>query len=170
MFKRAPTENHFIAITFILVVLMGIPTFQTLTAKELTDEELEGVSTAVLTTADRAPASIPASRPEAISTSSLPSFTQVDLNCSKNKVLEAKLTGGFLQLKGKNCLKDITSSEVQIENKSNGFTASIFQQGIDGYQTDLIQLQKGENEISIRYRDKSGKSVEQILRVQALQI
>ncbi len=163
MFKRAASEIQFIAITFILVVLLGARTFANLTEADFV--ALDEVKTTSRTEPlQRKPASLPptAVAPQKID-SSLHQSADVDLNCSKkNGSLEVH--AGYVQFKGKSCARGVRMGEIQIVNKSNGYTASVFDRGSDKYQTDLIQLQPGENEISIRYQN-SGRQVEEIIRV-----
>lgn len=167
MFKRLPSDTHFIFITLVLVLLMAVPTFHTLVNDESGEEAVE---VAMSPTAGlRAPASVPTMAAIAV-TSALSQYTAYDLSCPKRGVASVSVSGNFIQLQGKNCLKNFKDGDVEIVNKSNGYTASVFSSGTDKYQTDMIQLQKGENEIAIRYREASGKAVEQVLRIRSSQI
>ena len=94
----------------------------------------------------------------------------MDLNCSKKGAFKVSVRGNFVQFQGKSCVKGFNEGQVEIVNKSNGYTASIFPRGTDKYQTDLIQLQNGDNEIAIRYRERSGKSVEEVVHVTSINI
>ncbi|MEN0057901.1 MAG: hypothetical protein AAGB31_03630 [Bdellovibrio sp.] len=160
MFTRQPSETHFIIVTFILVILLGVPTVRTLTEMDIKAETMEGT---------RAPASVPESV-AAVAPSSLTEKTDFDLSCLKKNATAFTVRGDFVQLHGKSCLKDFKNTDVEIINKSNGYTASIFIRGSDKYQTDLIQLNKGENEIAVRYRVRSGKTVEEVIRIRSSQI
>ncbi|KHD88939.1 MAG: hypothetical protein OM95_05555 [Bdellovibrio sp. ArHS] len=168
MFKSQPTDTHFLIITSFLVVLLGIPTFFTLTGNEAVKTEFGEVSS-TQNLSQRQPASVP----QAAAVSVQPALSQLahyDLNCAKRATAKVNVTGGYVQLQGKNCLKNVKDGDLEIINKSNGYTASIFSSGIDKYQTDLIQLQNGDNEIAIRYRERSGKPVEEVLRVHSSKI
>lgn len=90
-----------------------------------------------------------------------------DLACEKRKILDYKVEGHYLQLKGKDCSKGGKGPKLSITNKSNGFTAAVFMLNAKEYQTDLIQLQEGENQILIQYHTPAGNLEEQILHVQA---
>jgi hypothetical protein len=168
MFKRAASEIQFIAITFILVVLLGARTFANLTEADVVASE-EANTASVVEPMRRTPASLPptAVAPQKIE-SSLHQSADVDLNCSKKKG-QLEVHAGYVQFKGKSCARGVRMGEIQIVNKSNGYTASVFDRGSDKYQTDLIQLQPGENEISIRY-ENSGRQVEEIIRVSSTKI
>ncbi|WP_413291711.1 hypothetical protein ACLSU7_09845 [Bdellovibrio sp. HCB185ZH] len=168
MFKRAASEIQFIAITFILVVLLGARTFASLTEADGVVAE-ETVAASVVGTNTRTPASLPptAVAPKKIE-SSLHQSADVDLNCAKKKG-QLEVHAGYVQFKGKSCTSGVRMGEIQIVNKSNGYTASVFDRGSDKYQTDLIQLQPGENEISIRY-ESSGRQMEEIIRVSSTKI
>ncbi|QDK36549.1 hypothetical protein [Bdellovibrio sp. NC01] len=170
MFKRQASDIHFIAVTFVLVALLGARTFFNLTEEEALSVE-PVVASQNSMASSRQPASVPAAamatqKPE----SALQQFTQFDLNCSKKAEVKVSVNSGFVQLQGKSCGKGIHEGDVEIVNKSNGYTASIFARGTDRYQTDLIQLNKGENEIAIRYRERSGKSVEEVIHVHSTKI
>ncbi|WP_415062315.1 hypothetical protein [Bdellovibrio sp.] len=167
MFKRQPTDTQFIFLTLMLVLLMGIPTFQTLTQKEEVSDVQVAAESPPLTT-KRSPSSLPASVVDV--KPALQQFTAYDLSCAKKSASELTVSGPYVQFQGRNCLKNFKSGDVEIVNKSNGYTASIFSSGSDKYQTDLIQLQQGENEIAIRYRESSGKPVEVVVRVHSSKI
>ncbi len=155
-------DNHILAATFALVLLLGIPTF-----KSLTEQTPVAVPAAAVAGAKSIPARGIASIPtkEKAVTSALPHFTQFDLNCNRNAVKPVVVHGGYVQFQGKSCLQKKSAEGLEIVNISNGYTASIFNSGADKYQTDLIQLKHGDNEIAIRYRESSGKPVEQIIRI-----
>jgi len=166
MFKRA-SEINFIAVTLVLVLLLGARTFMSLTEEEdfKTDAAIAaGPSTNSL----RAPASLPtvSDKPR----SALEQFTQFDLLCAKKSAHTVSVQGNFVQFHGKSCDHGLALAEVEIINKSNGYTGSIFPKGDDQYQTDLIQLQNGENEITIRYHELSGKQVEEVIKVHSTKI
>lgn len=171
MFKRAASEIQFIAITFILVVLLGARTFASLTEEgevELAQDTKIAAMTKEPNT--RTPASLPPTTvaPQRVD-SSLHQSADIDLNCAKKKGSSLEIHAGYVQFKGKSCARGVRMGEIQIVNKSNGYTASVFDRGSDKYQTDLIQLQPGENEISIRY-ENAGQKVEEIIRVSSTKI
>lgn len=167
MFKRQPTDTQFLFITLILVLLLGIPTFHTLTAnEELSEEQVVGTSAP---TGQRSPASVSTASALRVA-SAISHFTQYDVSCAKKVLPKLDVTGSYVQFQGKNCLKNFKDGDIEIVNRSNGYTASVFISGSDKYQTDLIQLQKGDNEIAIRYRERSGKAVEEVVRVRSSQI
>lgn len=169
MFKRQPTDTQFIIITLILVLLLGVPTFQTLIDAGKGAEESGGAELA--SSGPRKPASVPGKETLRVPLSSgALSYANYDLSCTKKALQGVAVRGGYVQFQGKNCLKNFKASDVEIVNKSNGYTASVFDDGSDKYQTDLIQLQNGDNEIAIRYREASGEAVEEIIHIQASKI
>ncbi|WP_413586235.1 hypothetical protein [Bdellovibrio sp. HCB274] len=172
MFKRAASEVQFIAITFVLVVLLGARTFASLTEEDRVNSPETSVAATTSVIAkenNRRPSSIPETTvaPQEIS-SSLHESADVDLNC-KTKTGNLEVHAGYVQFKGKNCNAGVAVGEIQIVNKSNGYTASVFDRGSDRYQTDLIQLKPGQNEIAIRY-EKAGRQVEEIIRISSTKI
>lgn len=166
MFKVQLTENKMIAITALLVVVMAFPTYQTLAQNDELKTEEPVVATS--SDSDRQPASI--AGPGLKEHKPRAHFQTVDLKCSKKMWGPLSIAGGYVQFQGKNCLNNFKDGDVEIINKSNGFTASIFFRGPDKYQTDLIQLQPGDNEIVIRYRESSGTPVEEVIPVHASSI
>lgn len=174
MFKRQSSDTHFLFITLVLVLLLGIPIFHTLTAEdEMPEVAVASLGTAGVEAGGRGPASIPTMVPVRAGKATLGMTslaTSYDLSCSKKGLQKINVNGSYVQLQGKNCLKNLSSGDIEIVNKSNGYTASIFNSGSNQYQTDLIQLRGGDNEIVIRYRERSGKPVEETIHVHAPKI
>lgn len=168
MFKRQTSDIQFIGVTLVLVLLLGARTFYSLTEDEALPVESAVASSASVASATRSPSSLPKNTVKF--DSGLEQFTQFDLSCTKKSVTTVSVQGSFVQFQGKNCVKSLQQDDVEIVNKSNGYTASIFKRGTDKYQTDLIQLKAGDNEIAIRYRERSGKSVEEVVRVHSTKI
>ncbi|KYG69337.1 hypothetical protein AZI87_09100 [Bdellovibrio bacteriovorus] len=169
MFKSQPTDTHLLIITSCLVALLGIPTFFTLTSNDPVEVVNAEVQVSPTLSQHRQPASVPQGA-SVSAQAALSHFTHYDLNCEKKGAGKVTVTGGYVQFQGKNCLKNLKNGEIEIINKSNGYTASIFNSGADKYQTDLIQLQNGDNEIAIRYRERSGKAVEEVVRIHSSKI
>jgi len=159
----AGQENRFLLI-FALSVL-------SLTALTLTSVAAEDGPRVVMVTAEENSARTPA----AISEKSLLKKAakvviqsiQWDL-CKDEKISnEVQIRGEFVQMKGRNCDPKKFSSELKIVNETNGYTASIIPLGADGYQTDLIQLNEGKNQILIRYQSLDGESFEKKIELQS---
>lgn len=172
MFKRSASDIQFIAITFVLVALLGARTFSSLMEPDEVVPLSASAAATVLT--ENSTARIPASVspvtvvPQKVD-STLHQSADFDLNCTKKSLDKFAVKGSYLQLRGKSCMRGVSVGQIEIVNKSNGYTASVFDRGSDKYQTDLIQLNKGENEIAIRYKAAGGKSVEEILHISAPQ-
>lgn len=161
-----PKQTHFIFVTLVLVLMLGAPTFYSLT--EDSDFAALTEQSALAISAARTPASLPPI-PAITSEKNLGRFFNYDLSCAKKSgVVPLEVQGGFVQLQGKSCLNKNQRHQVEIVNKTNGYTASIFDSGADKYQTDLIQLADGENEISVRYREPSGKTVESVIFIRSI--
>lgn len=172
MFKRSASDVQFIAVTFVLVALLGVRTFASLVESDEVPASAVASATGLAQNAvgARAPASVAAVTvvPQKV-TSTLHQSADFDLNCTKKSADKIAVKGSYLQLRGKSCVRGYAIGQIEIVNKSNGYTASVFDRGSDKYQTDLIQLNKGENEIAIRYKAAGGKSVEEVLRISAPQ-
>lgn len=175
MVHRQSLDIQFIAVTMLVVSLLGVQAVRDLIEEDhtelammenssLVDDKINGITQKIR---------LPASKPRTIfetpkeSTSSIEQVTQLDLHCSKKSIPQISIKGNFLQFKGKSCLGDMNFKDVEIINKTNGYTASVFLSGVDKYQTDLIQLNTGENEITVRYKESNGELVEQTVRVVA---
>lgn len=147
MVKWSP-NNKTLALLGLVVIGLAFPTYQTVAGESVIGVE-EVVSVVI---PERGPASLPP-------TPTL-HFESVDVGCKK--VLPAiKANGHYLQMKGQFC----RGKNLVIVNKSNGYTASVFELNQDRYQTDMIQLKKGENELQIRYQDHRGQMKEYKMRV-----
>ncbi len=67
----------------------------------------------------------------------------------------------YLRFKGKNCSHPMVS----IKNTTNGFTGAIFSFGKNDFSSDLIDLNKGENQIEITYRNTEGAEFSKMIKV-----
>lgn len=162
--KRTPSDVQFIMITLLLVSLLGVRTAYSL----MEEEEIPGVTiqqeASLGASPVRSPASVgPVKIP--VAKANLQAMMNLDLSCGQGSVGHFKAPGSFIQFKGKNCLKNFKQDQIEIVNKSNGYTASLFPFGKDQYQTDMIQLIHGENEIHIRYSATNGSKFEKTIRV-----
>lgn len=166
MLKHRSKDTRFLVLTLVVVLLMGIPTFHSLME---TDDLVTEQPSESQNSSGRSPSSVP-NKTIVKFGGSLSKFTEYDLNCSNKSAKKQNVAGAFVQLQGKNCLKNYKNGDVEIFNKSNGYTASTLISGSNKYQTDLIQLQNGDNEIVIRYREHSGKTVEEVIRIHSTQI
>lgn len=152
MFKSSP-DNKILVLLGVLVAGLAFPAYQTLAGER--PPVMNDMVSAVL--ADRAPASVP----------KVPTlhFENLDLGC-QSEPLNIKAHGHFLQMKGQLC----RAKNLSIVNKSNGFTASVFELGQGRYQTDMIQLKDGNNELHIRYQNAQGKEKELKIQVSSSHI
>ena len=168
MFQKLSSDTKFLAITSFIVLALGARTFFSLVEpEEIPASALASKGTPVI--GSRAPSSV---SPQAVEVKPKKErFAQHDLNCHKkgaNAVVS--VTGHMVQIQGRTCVSGFKSSDLEIVNRQNGFTAAVFESGKNEYQTDLIQLEQGDNEITIRYRERSGTVVEEVVRVRATRI
>jgi hypothetical protein len=167
--KRTPTDFHFIVITTLLVLLIGVRTVYSLADDDSVNLVTEATVPVVsLSASERSPASLPAKILE--EKTSLHRMMSMDLSCTQKQYSVFKVSGHFVQFKGKNCLKNFKQDFMEIVNRSNGYTASIFSFGNDQYQTDMIQLVDGENEITVRYESPTGLKYEKTIKVSSSSI
>lgn len=173
-------ENKFLGIIFILVLLLGGVTLISLFDPEemqidLASKRATEISTEQLlkstNDSERTPASIPnESKIIAIpSTSANTKISNIEnaivLNptCDNQKEYSLSIKGTSLQLEGKNCSTKFKKNSLEIVNLSNGFTASVFDKVNGLYQTDVMQLKKGPNNLLIKFLAADGKQVEKKL-------
>ena len=91
-------------------------------------------------------------------------------NCQKEFQKQVAVVGGYLQIRGKGCARSLQTEQLTIINKSNGYTASVFPTNHEDFQTDLIQLNEGQNHILIEYENSSGKKIQQEVVVKSSHI
>lgn len=116
----------------------------------------------------RMPSSIPPELKQALP--EIKTWLAMDLNCGLNKKLTGlKVSGQWAQLKGRMCSSSKLKT-VEITNLNNGFTASVFDQGGQDYQTDLIQLNQGSNKIRVRITPLKGSVEEQTIIIESQSI
>lgn len=171
------SEWKFLATTGFLVAMIAVPTLASLIAPDVVSRETLVLRPTELKS--REPASLPMALGSSkksiviqdtkkelnnLLSSNLISY---DFSCSKIKAKDFHVEGGYLQLKGKDCSKGKQGPKLSITNKSNGFTAAVFMMSEKEYQTDLIQLNEGENQISIQYQMPSGQVEEHLINVKA---
>lgn len=149
-------EKQFLAITFVLVVLLGGASFVSVMA--VPTQAVRAIE------AVRNPASLPESHdslnPAPVNLSKLEDLTW---DC-KNKNFNVELAATHFRLKGKAYCKGQPIKDLSVRNLSNGFTASIFTNE-KGFLTDFIDLQPGANEIRLVYNDRTGKASEVSLTI-----
>lgn len=174
--NNVKTEWKFLATTAFLVAMIAVPTLASLLSPE--DSDRRSMALRPNEQKVRQPASLPmlgAPKKEVVIQDAKKELNNLlsnnlisyDLACSKVKSATFKVEGAYLQLKGKDCSKNNEMPQLSITNKSNGFTASVFVLNGKEYQTDLIQLKEGENQISIQYLSPSGQIEEYVLHVKA---
>ncbi|MBC7372234.1 MAG: hypothetical protein H7326_11750 [Bdellovibrionaceae bacterium] len=170
------TEWKFIITTAFLVATVAVPTLASLLGSETNEP-----STMAFRSQNqkvREPASLPQlagpKKPIVIEDASkelnhLVTENEIsfDFQCKQTKSFDFKVQGNYVQLKGHDCDKKGAMPKLTITNKTNGFTASVFVLNGKQYQTDLIQLKPGENQIHIQYEYPTGRLEEHVLNVKS---
>lgn len=130
-------EFKFLAVTAVLVVLLGVQTFFSLVEKP----EAEVFRPVALeTTASRNPASVVTSVASLQQTVGASQVFEWDCGQTTQSIA---VTGSQLRIKGGKC------QNVEVKNSTNGFTASVFQTSKEEFTTDFIDLAEGDNKIQI---------------------
>jgi hypothetical protein len=119
---------------------------------------------APLQKSNRQPASIPQTTATPMASSD--SRLSLDLNCSGKKQRPLKISGQWALLRGRVCQFE-NFKAVEIVNLQNGFTASVFNIGVQQYQTDLIQLDQGTNKVRVRLIPLKGSIEEQTFVIES---
>ena len=119
---------------------------------------------APLQKSNRQPASIPHTTSPGMASSD--SRLSLDLNCIGKKQKPLKISGQWAQLRGRVCQFEKLKA-VEIVNLQNGFTASVFNVGVQQYQTDLIQLDQGSNKVRVRFIPLKGSIEEQTVVIES---
>jgi hypothetical protein len=60
------------------------------------------------------------------------------------------------RLKGQACTNESTALSTQIQNKSNGYIATVFHRDPQSFTTDYINLNEGQNEIAVKFATENG--------------
>ena len=170
------TEWKFLITTAFIVATVAVPTLASLLGNE------SGTTSAMVLRSQDQKVREPASLPQMASfnksvviqdagreLNNLVTENEIsfDFQCKQAKTLDFKVQGNYVQLKGHDCEKKGEMPKLKVTNKTNGFTASVFVLNGKQYQTDLIQLKPGENQIHIQYQYPTGKLEEHVLNVKA---
>lgn len=158
------TDQKFIFVTSLLVFLMGAQTLHSLAT-----DDLSSLSSSQVQLSSRQPASVKPVFQDSAGVDKLANQVHqelaIDFNCQKNLTKNVSVHTRLVQFRGQGCLKSFDHGRLTIINQSNGYTASIFQINGGQYETDMIQLNEGENKIMIQYLEPSGHKIEQELSV-----
>ncbi len=155
-------ENKFLATFASSMLALSI-----ITISSVASDDTKPVVAIEVLTAARTPAAVSLAskvKPEKIK------FKSISLNlCEETSAVESpyEVRGQFVQIKGKNCIKDNDLSVVKIINQTNGYTASLLPSGSNEYQTDLIQLNEGNNQIVLQYQSFKGQPLERKITLKA---
>jgi len=78
-----------------------------------------------------------------------------EINCNDpNQKLET--SSMRFRLKGSACTDESAALSTQIQNKSNGYIATVFHRDPQSFTTDYINLNEGQNEIAVKFATQNG--------------
>lgn len=122
------------------------------------------VAARVSQSSQRQPASI-----SAVTTMQTSQLFDISSYCFQDQILNSEksqsINREFVQLQG---LRSCQSQEItEIVNETNGYSASLLNLNEKMFKTDLLRLQKGENKIAIRFKDKKLNNKVSIIKVLA---
>jgi len=139
--NQSRTETQFLIVLSALVLTFGIPVFLSFQGDK--SNVTKTVAKAILT---EVPVQVREPSSEKVTTLSQ-SSTSVTFNLPCNKEPEKKtVDSSFVRLEGTGCG---ASKKIEIQNVSNGFSASLFFTEGNSFTTDFIDLQEGENELKV---------------------
>jgi hypothetical protein len=157
---RKSAERKFLVVSSVIVALLGVKTFFSLVEEPMYVEKAR--KPAAVTAKVQSPK--PVDLAEAAN-----QWVNLNFNCKKEDKKEYAVRGAFLQIRGKGCGRE-HQGQISIINKSNGYTASVFSASGEDFQTDLIQLVEGQNDILIQYSNSQGKKFERQVVVKSSHI
>jgi hypothetical protein len=151
---REKTESQFLLITGTLVILIGGPAFYSLTKESVTE------TVKITRTESRMPASIP--EKELQKAAQIADRSSIVLvNCDQPSSHE-DVQSAYIRLTGTPCEQ---VENLQITNKTNGFTASVIFKKDNLFTTDFIDLKEGENNLEVVSHMDNGSKVTKNLKV-----
>ncbi len=151
--RRLAQDSRWILLTALVTGLLGLQVTQDLLADDVGPVKAISASL-VAPIKGRSPASL--STQFHVAAPLVGHESLVKWNC-REKTFPGKLNvdGTEFRFRADGCGKDMAAESVIITNETNGFTATVFATGDRGFETDLIQLNTGENHL--RLKATSGK-------------
>jgi hypothetical protein len=146
--QKAQTEFRFLLIMLVLVVLMGVPTFISLTQAPALEAQ------AIHETRTPASLSFASNEITTVQAHTNPA-PLLNLDC-KRKNLKKEVDSSYVRLMGSPCKN---TDGLEIVNKSNGFSASVIFIKGRNFTTDFIDLSEGENNLEITETQDNGTKV-----------
>jgi hypothetical protein len=175
------SETKSLALIFSLALVIALPSVSSISKSKI----MEDVQTEDMSASTDRPISFSDSKikkinrePASVNNAELNSVRDlrtVDLNSKELKVLYVDcgkeisqfedLSSSSVRLRFDQCSTKSGKHEIkEIVNKTNGFTAQLFRHK-EVWSTDYIDLSAGDNEIEIRYVNKSGKTESRFLHL-----
>lgn len=153
-------EKHFILLTLSLVIVLGIPaTLSLVSAPQKIDAEAGLLSGAKKLSRDVASVNLVQGQGEqSVFSTSL----SREVGCEANQNL-GLLNGAHLRLRTKACGN---FDQIQISNKTNGFTAQVMDLNSGFFTSDFMDLSEGDNVIEISRFNTQGETLKQSVHVQ----
>jgi len=171
------SETKSLALIFSLALVIALPSVSSISkSKIMEDIKVEDTSSitdkSVLTNKklSRQPSSINKEELNSVRDVAVATFNSKELkvlyvDCGKEVSQFNDLNSSSVRLRFDHCNTKSRKDEIKdVINKTNGFTAQLFRHK-DVWSTDYMDLSEGNNEIEIRYVNKSGKSESQVLHL-----
>jgi hypothetical protein len=151
---KAQAEFRFLLIMLVLVALLGVPTFISLT--QAPPLEAQAIQLNQVNNETRTPASLSFDSNQIMTAPSQKSSTSLlNLDC-KRKNLKKEVDSSYVRLMGSPCKN---TDGLEIVNKSNGFSASVIFIRGRNFTTDFIDLSEGENNLEITETQDNGTKI-----------
>lgn len=159
--RKVSPDLRFLGIVFLIVAALGVQTLASLSHEDAPGARIAAPATPAAATDDsRQPASLPS--PEMKPASAMNDV--FDIDCKKNEAA-FEVSAGQVRFRGKTCFSGENLDRLEILNETNGSTATILRRGTNAFETDLIPLNDGANQVKIASLDQSGRRVERIFKV-----
>ena len=78
-----------------------------------------------------------------------------EINC-KDDDQKLETSSTRFRLRGRACTDEAAALSTQIQNRSNGYIATVFHRDPQSFTTDYINLNEGQNEIAVRFDTHGG--------------
>lgn len=162
---RISSDIRFLGATGFVVALLGVQTLASLAPEEIPGRPLAPQHESV---EPRAPASVsPEVEVPVSALAKLKEDSVLDVDCKKEE-LSAQVQGGQLRFRGRSCFRGERLDRLEISNLTNGTSVIIMRRGTSEYETDLMPLSAGDNQVRIARIDDSGRRIERIFKVHSV--
>jgi hypothetical protein len=155
---RLKSEIQFLLITGALVLVLGISGILSL----LREPEAQAMVPAKkIETRTPASANAKTESPSLVESSNISATSLLRFDCERNQLKE-DVSASYVRLAGTPCGK---AEDLEVVNKTNGFSAAVIFTPGGKFTTDFIDLQDGENQLEVTETQSNGTKVSRLFQV-----